>query len=328
MKPWIQFPLLFFFIFTCSAVFWMNKKSSWTLHNFFYQQMTIKDVIEPDIGIFFAETTENLEPSSTVVCAIESAARTYPNRFVYFFMKGLTKDMTVTKNSFYKAIPLLSSIENIHILPLNFEKIFKDTPLLPWYQKVNPAKEFYWTHVSADGFRLAMVWKYGGIYMDTDIITIRPIPEVNFLAAEGSKDCSNGVFGFERHYQYLWDCMVDFVRNYRGAIWGQQGPSLLTRVLAKQCELPVFKDIQDSTCGNISILNPQRFYPIPYPAWRRYYDVWNPHETFNNSYALHLWNFMNKGKMKVIPKSNSLAENLFIKYCPLTYKFIVKSASK
>ncbi|XP_029473163.1 alpha-1,4-N-acetylglucosaminyltransferase-like [Rhinatrema bivittatum] len=193
---------------------------------------------------------------------------------------------------------------------------------------VNPDKEHFWTHISADGFRLAMIWKNGGIYMDTDIISMRPIQEVDFLAAEGSRDCSNGIFGFQRHYQYLWECMEDFVKNYNGAIWGQQGPRLLTRVLARQCELPVFKHVEDVTCGNISILHPQRFYPIPYPAWRRYFEVWDPHGTFNNSYALHLWNFMNKGTKKVIAGSNTVAENLFIKYCPLTYEFIVKATPR
>ncbi|XP_029473162.1 alpha-1,4-N-acetylglucosaminyltransferase-like [Rhinatrema bivittatum] len=304
-------------------------KHSWTLYRSLYNQPTVKVAnIESNHGIFFAETTENLEVSSLVVCAIESASRTYPNRSIYFFMKGLTEDMTITKSSFYKAIPLLSSIKNVKILPLNFENVFKDTPLLPWYQKVNPVKESYWTHISSDGFRLAMIWKHGGIYMDTDIISMRPIQEVDFLAAPRSQNCSNGIFGFQRHYQYLWECMEDFVKNYNGAIWGQQGPRLLTRVLARQCELPVFKHVEDATCGNISILHPQRFYPIPYLAWRRYFEVWDPRGTFNNSYALHLWNFMNKDMKKVTAGSNTVAENLFIKYCPLTYEFIVKATPR
>ncbi|XP_029473161.1 alpha-1,4-N-acetylglucosaminyltransferase-like [Rhinatrema bivittatum] len=304
-------------------------KQSWTLYRSLYKQSTVEFAsIESNRGIFFVETTEKLDISSLVACAIESASRTYPNRSIYFFMKGLTEDMTIFKSSFYKAIPLLSSIRNVYILPLNFGNVFKDTPLLPWYQKVNPAKERFWTHTSADGFRLAMIWKHGGIYMDTDFISMRPIQEVDFLAAQGSRDCSNGIFGFQRHYQYLWECMEDFVKNYNGASWGHQGPQLFTRVLARQCELPVFKHVEDATCGNISFLHPHRFYPIPYPSWRQYFEVWNPQGTFNNSYALHLWNFMNRGTKKVIAGSNTMAENLFIKYCPLTYEFIVKATPR
>ncbi|XP_030050258.1 uncharacterized protein LOC115463679 isoform X2 [Microcaecilia unicolor] len=147
MKSMILCPLLFFFIFACSAVYWMKTDSLWTLHRFLNRQFTAEDIIKSrqftaediiksNMGIFMVETTEKLELSPLAACAIESAAQTYPDRSVYFFMKGLTKDMTITKSSFYKAIPLLSSIENVYILPLYFEDIFKDTPLDPWYQKV------------------------------------------------------------------------------------------------------------------------------------------------------------------------------------------------
>ncbi|XP_030050243.1 alpha-1,4-N-acetylglucosaminyltransferase-like [Microcaecilia unicolor] len=328
MKSMILCSLLFFFIFACSAVYWMKMESLRTLHRFLNRQFTAEDIIKSNTGIFLVETTEKLEPSPLAVCAVESTARTYPNRSVYFFMKGLTKDMTVTDSSFYKAIPLLSSIENVHLLPLYFEDVFKDTPLDPWYQKVNPAKEKYWAHVSSDAFRFAIIWKYGGIYMDTDIISMRPIPEVDFLASQGAQVVNGAIFGFQRHYQFLWDCMEDFVKNYKGEIWGHQGPGLITRVIKRQCEMPVFKGTEDTTCGDFFILNPQRFYPIPFPAWERYFQVWNPSDTFNSSYALHLWNFMNHNNKRVIAGSGSVAENLFKKHCPLTYDFIVKPTSR
>nr|XP_033772025.1 alpha-1,4-N-acetylglucosaminyltransferase-like [Geotrypetes seraphini]XP_033772034.1 alpha-1,4-N-acetylglucosaminyltransferase-like [Geotrypetes seraphini]XP_033772043.1 alpha-1,4-N-acetylglucosaminyltransferase-like [Geotrypetes seraphini] len=326
MKSRILCSLLFVFI--CSTIYWMNMEPLWTLYKSMTKQLTAEGTIKPDHGIFFVETTEKLEPSSLVVCAVESASQMYPKRTIYFFMKGLAKGETINKNSFYKAIQLLSSIKNIQILPLDFEEVFNNTPLYSWYQKVNPATETFWPHVSADGFRLAMIWKYGGMYMDTDIISLKPVPEVDFLAFENVDIINNAVFGFQRHDQFLWDCMEDFVKNYRGYMWGHQGPRLLTRVIKRQCEISGFKDVGDITCRNISILNTRRFYPLPHPAWERYFQVWNPHDTFNNSYGLHLWNFKNKNNKQVIPGSNSVAENLFMKHCPLTYEFIVKHASR
>ncbi|XP_029472280.1 alpha-1,4-N-acetylglucosaminyltransferase-like isoform X1 [Rhinatrema bivittatum] len=326
MKKWIQFSLFLIFMFTCSTVYWMKKKYSLPFYKYIYHQSPVEVVnIEPNLGIFFAETTEKLEPSTLAVCAIESASHNYPDRSVYLFMKGLTKDMTISNNPSYKGISLLSSLKNVHILPLNFEELFKDTPLLPWYQKINSDKEQFWTHVISDGFRIAVVWKYGGIYMDTDIISIKPLQEVDFLAFEELRTCSSSAFGFQRHHEYLWECMEDFVKNYRGAIWGQQGPLLHTRVIARRCEFPDFKYIKDGTCKNISILHPQRLSPIHYSNWGKYFEVWDHKNTFNNSYGFHMWNFMNKNKKKVMAGSNSLAENLFIKNCPLTYEFILKS---
>nr|XP_033772098.1 alpha-1,4-N-acetylglucosaminyltransferase-like isoform X2 [Geotrypetes seraphini]XP_033772110.1 alpha-1,4-N-acetylglucosaminyltransferase-like isoform X2 [Geotrypetes seraphini]XP_033772117.1 alpha-1,4-N-acetylglucosaminyltransferase-like isoform X2 [Geotrypetes seraphini]XP_033772127.1 alpha-1,4-N-acetylglucosaminyltransferase-like isoform X2 [Geotrypetes seraphini]XP_033772134.1 alpha-1,4-N-acetylglucosaminyltransferase-like isoform X2 [Geotrypetes seraphini]XP_033772144.1 alpha-1,4-N-ace len=333
MKLWITCSLFIFF-FISSTFFWMQPLK--TVHKFMQKQLTSNVskplssdvIIKSNTGIFFVETTEKLEPSPLAVCAVESASQTYPDRTIYFFMKGLTKNMTITKSSFYKAIPLLSSMENVNILPLDLEEVVQDTPLYPWYQKVNPAKEQYWKHVSSDGFRLAVIWKYGGIYMDTDIVSLKPVQEINFLAVQDYQIVNSAILGFQKHHQFLWDCMEDFVKNYRGGIWGHQGPGLVTRMIERHCGMTVFKGTEDIICRDFSILNTQRFYPVPYQTWERYFQVWNPKDSFNNSYALHLWNFMNKNNKRVIIGSNSVVENLFMKRCPRTYELIIKHASR
>ncbi|XP_064419088.1 alpha-1,4-N-acetylglucosaminyltransferase-like [Latimeria chalumnae] len=276
----------------------------------------------PPETIIFIETTDRLQPTLLVMCAVESAARTYPNWTINFYMKGLRKDM-VPNETQHQALSHLSTMKNVFLLPLNMTLILNGTPLSSWYEKVSPEKEKYWTHVSSDACRLALVWRYGGIYMDSDFISMRPIPHKTFLAAQSSKVSSNGILGFHDHHQFLWDCMVDFAQHYNGAIWGHQGPSLITRMLAKLCMLPTFENSQDDVCQNISFLHPNRFYPIPYPAWRKFFEVWKVKPTFDTAYALHLWNFMNQEKKQVVAGSNTLVENLFKEYCPMTYKNMV-----
>ncbi|MEJ1285696.1 alpha-14-N-acetylglucosaminyltransferase [Cricetulus griseus] len=192
------------------------------------------------------------------------------------------------------------------------------------FVRVNSSTEKHWLHVSSDASRLAIIWKYGGIYLDTDVISIRPIPEENFLAAQGSQHSSNGVFGFLPHHPFLWACMENFVEHYSSGIWGNQGPLLMTRMLRVWCRLQDFQELGDLKCLNISFLHPQRFYPIPYPQWRRYYQVWDTEPSFNDSYALHLWNFMNKEGRTVVRGSNTLVENLYRKHCPKTYKVLIQ----
>lgn len=200
-----------------------------------------------------------------------------------------------------------------------------DLYLLP---QINSNAERYWLHVSSDASRLAIIWKYGGIYMDTDVISIRPIPDENFLAAQSSKVSSNGVFGFSPHHPFLWACMENFVEHYNSGIWGNQGPRLITRMLKLWCKLRDFKEVSDLKCQNMSFLHPHRFYPISYSQWKSYYEVWDPEPSFNNSYALHLWNHMNQGKRTVVKGSNTLAENLFRKYCPTTYRYLVQGPQR
>ncbi|XP_074690617.1 alpha-1,4-N-acetylglucosaminyltransferase [Strix aluco] len=288
--------------------------------------LTPEQVLNLGKSIIFLETTERLEPPPLVSCSVESAARIYQDRPIILFMKGLTNDTALDLNSSYAAFSLLSSMKNVFIFPLQMETIFQETPLLQWYNQVSVILEKNWVHVSSDASRLALIWKYGGIYMDTDVISIRPIPEESFLAAQKSRFSSNGIFGFPAHHKFIWDCMENFVLKYNGNIWGNQGPLLMTRMLKTICNLTDFKGTEDHSCQNISFLNPQRFYPIPYPAWHRYYRVWDKSPNFNHSYALHLWNFMNHNRKAVVAGSNTLAEKLYKAYCPTTYEDLIQNA--
>ncbi|KAM4821390.1 alpha-1,4-N-acetylglucosaminyltransferase [Thomomys bottae] len=277
-------------------------------------------------SIVFIETSERIEPTSLVSCAVESAANVYPEQPVAFFMKGLSNTTQLVPNSSYPALSLLSTLDNVFFFPLDMKKLFEDTPLLPWYTRINTQKERFWLHVSSDASRLAIIWKYGGIYMDTDIISLRPIPEENFLAAQGPRSSSNGVFGFQPHHPFLWDCMENFVEHYNSHIWGNQGPLLMTRMLRVRCPLGDFQELADLRCLNLSFLHPQRFYPIPFREWRRYYQVWDPPDpSFQASYALHLWNFMNRQERKTVRLgSNTLVERLYRQHCPRTYRVLIQ----
>ncbi|XP_075056625.1 alpha-1,4-N-acetylglucosaminyltransferase-like [Mixophyes fleayi] len=280
------------------------------------------DILEGGDNIIFLETTDRMPPPSLVLCAIESAARVYKDRPVVFFMKGLNDvNAEATAKEYF---PSLSSFKNVHFFPLKMEDILKDTPLLPWYTKVNPKAEIHWTHISADACRLALMWKYGSLYMDTDTISIRTIPHKNFLAGESNQISSNGVFGFTSHDYFNWKSMIDFAQNYNGQIWGQQGPLLFTRILKQYCVLPNFKSVEDITCGNITFLHPDRFYPLRDASWKRYHEVWETLPTFNDSYALHLWNYMGRGKLIMIPGSNTLVEHLYKQHCPSTYAEMIR----
>ncbi|XP_068089377.1 alpha-1,4-N-acetylglucosaminyltransferase-like [Hyperolius riggenbachi] len=258
-----------------------------------------------------------MQPPSLVLCAIESAARVYEDRPVVFFMKGLNDSSSEANKKKY--FPSLSSFKNVYVFPLRMEEIFADTPLSTWYQKIDPKKELYWTHVSADGCRLALIWKHGGIYMDTDIISIKRIPHQHFLAAETHQYSSNGIFGLSSHHAFTWKGMEDFAQNYQGDEWGYQGPDLFTRTLQQFCTIPQFIEEEDIVCGNIMFLHPFRFYPIPYQIWKRYYEVWDEEPTFDYSYALHLWNYMNEEGKTMVLGSNTLVEHLYQKYCPSVY---------
>ncbi|XP_018429913.1 PREDICTED: alpha-1,4-N-acetylglucosaminyltransferase-like, partial [Nanorana parkeri] len=99
-------------------------------------KVTSEDILSTGNSIIFLETSERLQLPSLVLCAIESAARVYPNRSVVLFMKGLNH--TDSEDQEEKALghyPTLVSLDNVHIFPLIMETFFNNTPLFNWYKK-------------------------------------------------------------------------------------------------------------------------------------------------------------------------------------------------
>ncbi|KAM9601433.1 alpha-1,4-N-acetylglucosaminyltransferase [Trichechus inunguis] len=322
----LQLSLSVFLLLACGFLYQLILKSSclFSCLPTYKSQQGPEALLSHQRSIVFLETSEIMEPPPLVSCAVESAARIYPKQPVVFFMKALNNSTQLPPNTSYRAFSLLSAIDNVFLFPLDMKRLFEDTPLFSWYTQINTSTERNWLYVSSDASRLAIIWKYGGIYMDTDVVSIRPIPEENFLAAQGSQDSSNGVFGFLPRHPFLWACMENFVEHYNSDIWGNQGPDLMTRMLRVWCKLRDFQEVSDLRCLNLSFLHPQRFYPISYPEWRRYYAVWDTDPSFNDSYALHLWNYMNQEGRVVVRGSNTLVENLYRKHCPRTYKNLIR----
>ncbi|XP_069830054.1 alpha-1,4-N-acetylglucosaminyltransferase-like [Dendropsophus ebraccatus] len=288
--------------------------------------ITPSAVLEKGNGILFVESVGKMDQSSIVLCSIESAALMYPDRPVVYFMKGLNNIYTEEdERKAQEHFLTLSSYKNIYFFPLKLEKLFADTPLLAWYEKVDPNKERYWIHVKSDACRFALIWKYGGIYMDTDVISIQQIPEVNFLAAEDDTYTGSSVFGMSPNHNLTWEFMEDFVQNYDGDIWGQQGPLLLTRIVNKYCGLPQFKSVDHMTCANISYFHRERCFPLPCASWDKVFEVVKTLPHFEHSYAIHLWNYMNREKRVMVPNSSTLLEHLYKKFCPSTYEAILNN---
>uniref|UniRef100_A0A8C5MD45 Alpha 1,4-glycosyltransferase domain-containing protein n=1 Tax=Leptobrachium leishanense TaxID=445787 RepID=A0A8C5MD45_9ANUR len=244
--------------------------------------LTPDKVLRDGNGIIFLEITDRLDLPPLVLCSVESAARVYPDRPVAFFMQGLP-DMETSdyQTQVKKKFPSLSYFQNVYLFPLRAYELFAQTPLLEWYTEVDLTKE----------------------------------KKKNFLAAESEKLCANSVFGLNQYHVLAWTCMEDFARNYNGGEWGYQGPSLFTHVMNDLCDEPQFNSTEDVTCGNIPYLNPQRFFPIPDIAWETYFEVFDILPTFNYSYSLHLWNFMNNEKKRSVdPGSNTLVDLTKEKY--------------
>ena len=90
-----------------------------------------------------------------------------------------------------------------------------------------------WQRHQIDLLRLLMLYKWGGIYMDNDVVVVNPLYSLrNILAWEdvNNQSLSGAFMAFERGSRFLSDCLVAFANHYSGSDLSTNGSDLLTNV--------------------------------------------------------------------------------------------------
>ncbi len=115
---------------------------------------------------------------------IDSIFTYHPNARVYL----ITKFMYATDFAFYS-----ERYDLVHVV-MDPKKIFENTPLERWLKEAPNFKEhqYFFSHLT-DAIRLALLWKYGGVYMDTDAFLIRNIDKVrNAVGLQHPSEIASG----------------------------------------------------------------------------------------------------------------------------------------
>ncbi|XP_065701033.2 lactosylceramide 4-alpha-galactosyltransferase-like [Patagioenas fasciata] len=277
--------------------------------------------------VFFVETSERINPSYLFTCSVESAARAHPETRVAVLMKGLAKG-NVSLPSHW-AFSLLSRFPNVEIQPLDLAELFSGTPLAKWYSQPEHQKEPYFLPVLSDACRITIMWKFGGIYLDTDFIVLKNLKNLTNALGLQSQNVLNGAFlSFKPKHEFMELCMQDFVDNYNGWIWAHQGPELLTRVFKKLCSI---SNIQSGMiCKGVSALPPEALYPIPWEEWKKLFEAIGSSELHNllrNTYAVHVWNKLSHDARLEIT-SQALLAQLYSQFCPATFAQMKKDSEE
>ena len=216
-------------------------------------------------------------------------------------------------------------------------KILAITPDLPFLVKNTPAEA--WLEELKSGrkdpgniplfnnlsnlIRLAMLYKYGGIYLDTDFIILKDFSGLrNSVGAQSMDPATNtwnrlngAVMIFDINHPLLIDFMQEFASTFNGNKWGFNGPYLVSRVIERVGNTPGY---------NITILPPKAFYAVD---WFKIKGLlkkpeneadsqWVEHKMaeLNNgeTYALHLWNKRSR-ELKI--EEGSVMARLILDHC-------------
>ncbi|KAK9883259.1 hypothetical protein WA026_001445 [Henosepilachna vigintioctopunctata] len=303
-----------------------------------YSDPTLTDISFLDIrkgkSIFFHETSCNshingkISITSREACAVESAALLNPNLDVYllYTSPGIFKFEGTESDRFLQA---LLSYENIEINHLDYEKYTRGTPLEKLYSEGNiEASQYAMSHAS-DVLRYLTLWKYGGIYLDLDIVVIKSLENLppNFSGCESKENVAAGIIGFQPEktdngHKLVEECIMDLKHNFSGTQWGNNGPGVVTRLVKKHCKVKQIKEAFNRRCDDFKVFSPEYFYAIPWQSWKEYFEDKSLDKVMNatkKSYIIHVWN-KHSNSLKLSLDSKSAYSTFAKKYCPKVYE--------
>jgi hypothetical protein len=130
-----------------------------------------------DRRIFFHETSGNAQLNFQQCCAVESAAKHNPDRPVQVFLRPLVNyGCSIRPSPLFQSPPwldVLSRYPNVDVILVNEDRYFAGTPLQDWYEKGEWLKSQHEVAHLSDYIRILSLYKGGGLYLDTDILTLK-----------------------------------------------------------------------------------------------------------------------------------------------------------
>ncbi|XP_068652609.1 uncharacterized protein At4g19900-like [Aristolochia californica] len=189
--------------------------------------------------------------------AVETIFKSHPDACVLIVSNSMD-----SRRGKKQLTPFLSHGFRVAAISPNYRFIFKDTPAETWFNRlkrgmINPGEIPLGQNLS-NLLRLALLYKFEGIYVDTDVIVLKSFSSLrNVIGAQtvnaGTGNWSrlnNAVMIFDKKHPLLYKFIEEFALSFNGNRWGYNGPYLVSRVVSREDGL------------NFSVLQPVAFYPV------------------------------------------------------------------
>ena len=126
---------------------------------------------------------------------------------------------------------------SIQVKRYSLEDMLIGSPAEGFIEKLKEARKgpFWYSH-ETDLLRMFLLYTYGGIYMDTDVIVVRPLNSLKANVAritDADPNIGCAFLKFEKGSPFLKACLKDYAEKYSSKVWGHNGPMLLTRVYGR-----------------------------------------------------------------------------------------------
>lgn len=269
-------------------------------------------------SIFFHETSCRGNLTVRQACSVEAAARAHPQWQIYVLFS-----LPVTNHALKTTcLKRLQEFPNIQFLRLHVAEYSKGSVV----QSVllNDVKHSkYPVHHTADILRILTLNKWGGVYLDTDMIVTRSLEQLplNFIAEETYGDVASGVmsFGNDDVGKTVTGEVLKYIsKKYNPKKWSVNGAEAIQKVLQRLCpKLKMKEKVPVKDCKGVQIFGYELFYPKYFlevddmfrsPAKK--FDLHRP-------YTYHMWNYLSHNR--TIYKG-TMYQILAQTFCPTIYE--------
>ncbi|KAG5674234.1 hypothetical protein PVAND_004214 [Polypedilum vanderplanki] len=288
-----------------------------------------EDDIEIDNSIFFLDTTRMKNPHKQreltlrQICSIESAAMSNPHMRIFVI---IVSPFVITKA--IKFTPQMNAIlnyPNVYLKAMHLVQYTIDSPLENFIANGSIFKSRFIRAHTADALRLLLLWKFGGTYLDTDMIVRKNLSSVsNFICREHgflNQAIININIKGKRGRNFAEMFMQDMIENFDGNEWSTNGPFMLQRVLSKLCKTSDVNEMHN--CNGFHVLEDSLCYPVKGTKWELLFDEKIGNEIVEltkNSLVVHFWNKLSH-MQKLKCESNAAYTQLARKFCPKTMSY-------
>ncbi|KAG4184299.1 hypothetical protein ERO13_A09G164400v2 [Gossypium hirsutum] len=223
--------------------------------------------------------------------------------------------------------PLLDRGFKVQAVTPDLPFLLNNTPAEAWFNDIKSGEKdpggIPLAQNLSNLMRLAALYKYGGVYLDTDFIVLKSFKGLkNTIGAQSINSAknwtrlNNAVLVFDKNHPLLYKFIEEFALTFDGNKWGYNGPYMVSRVVHRVEGRPGY---------NFTILPPVAFYPVDWikivslfkvpsqqadPKW---FEA-KLQELNEKSYGLHLWN---KQSSKLMVEEGSAMGKLLSEHCVL-----------
>ncbi|CAG9806893.1 unnamed protein product [Chironomus riparius] len=250
------------------------------------------------------------------ICSIESAVLKHPDHiiFIIYLTYDSIVELQITK-SFY-GLPY----KNIRFGKLNVNQFLAETP----WKNVDVQNIFGTFKDISKLIRLLLLWKYGGIYIDSKMIVKESLKNLKiFLCNDDTGSTAYNVMEFEEK-----NIVEIFINNtLRDFTTGNKATSLFTaKIVEKLCENSK-KEYNRKACKGFKVMSKEFCYPLSDDIiWQLFDEKYkgNIMMLVKKSAIINMWN--EKSDTTNVDKTkHTAAAEIMKEYCPQTFGVVWKN---